>query len=135
MSDAYLSAILQREAVDVSITSPVRQAASVLIPMIQCWAGKWLNEVSPSGSFAKGTANRSGTDIDLFISLHFQTPDPLKQVHDTLVEALKAAGYQPRRQNVSIGVKSGRSRAGQTAEPSHDGTQPLPPPGRHLDED
>src|SRR6478672_3590542 len=104
MSDAYLYSILQRETVDVSMTSPARQAADVLLPTIHGWAGKWLVAVSPSGSFAKGTANRSGTDIDLLISLHDQTPDPLKHIHETLVTALTAAGHQPRRQNVSIGV-------------------------------
>ena len=38
MSDAYLLSILQREAVDYSATSPVRQAGATLVPIIQRWA-------------------------------------------------------------------------------------------------
>ncbi len=43
--------------------------------------------ISPSGSFAKGTANRSGTDIDLFISLSESTPETLKETYDSLTAA------------------------------------------------
>ena len=43
--------------------------------------------ISPSGSFAKGTANRSGTDIDLFISLSESTPETLKEIYDSLTAA------------------------------------------------
>jgi hypothetical protein len=61
--------------------------------------------LSPSGSFAKGTANHSGTDIDLFISLAQHTPNPLKQIYDTLFKKMGEKGYGPKRQNVSINVR------------------------------
>jgi len=62
-ADDYLQGILQREVVDTSAYSPVRGVQSRLQPAIQEWAGNLLLGVSPSGSFAKGTANHSGTDI------------------------------------------------------------------------
>ena len=74
-ADEYLQTILQREAVDTGIYSPVRGVQSQLQPAIQEWAGGYLLSVTPSGSFAKGTANHSGTDIDLFISLAQHTPN------------------------------------------------------------
>ena len=61
--------------------------------------------VEPSGSFAKGTAVRSGTDIDLFISLSFNTPETLKGIYNTLFAALSNSALQPRRQDVSIGIR------------------------------
>jgi hypothetical protein len=63
-ADEYLHVILRREVVDTGISSPVRGVQGVLTPIIQQWAGTQLVAVSPSGSFAKGTANSSGTDID-----------------------------------------------------------------------
>jgi hypothetical protein len=105
MSDEYLWPILQREAVDTSATSPVLAAANTLLPTIQSWAGQQLQAVTPSGSWAKGTANRSGTDIDLFLSLAENTTNTLKEIYDSLFNAMKAAGYTPKRQNVSIGVQ------------------------------
>jgi hypothetical protein len=63
--------------------------------------------VSPSGSFAKGTANDSGTDIDLFISLSDSTPNTLKEIYDSLFKALSDNGYSPKRQNVSINIRVG----------------------------
>ena len=52
----------------------------------------------------------SGTDIDLFISLSEQTPETLAQIYGSLWSNMKAAGYEPRRQNVSIGVTVGGYR-------------------------
>jgi len=66
-ADQYLRALLAREQVDTSASSPVLGVQRTANPVIQEWAGEYLAGISPSGSFAKGTANRSGTDIDLFV--------------------------------------------------------------------
>jgi len=77
------------------------------MPRLRIWAGDLLTGVHPSGSFAKGTANASGTDIDLFLSLRSDTTATLKEVYDTLFVQLQQSGYTPRKQNVSIGLKVG----------------------------
>ena len=107
MSSAYLNAILAREAVDTSAFSPVRQVQTIIAPVLQQWANRFLLSISPSGSFAKGTANRSGTDIDLFISLHEDTPETLKDIYGSLFNAIAGAGYVPKRQNASINATIG----------------------------
>src|SRR3546814_3814872 len=102
MSTAYLTSILAREAVDTDAFSPVRQVQAIIHPVLTQWANRFLRSVTPSGSFAKGTANKSGTDIDLFISLSEDTPETLKAIYDLLFKAVSEAGYRPKRQNVSI---------------------------------
>lgn len=102
--DDYLQSILQREGVDTGPYSPVRSVQSQIQPAIQQWAGNLLVAVTPSGSFAKGTANRSGTDIDLFISLSTATTETLKEIYDSLCKTMTDKGYSPKRQNVSINV-------------------------------
>lgn len=104
MPDEYLRAILAREQVDNSLYSPVRGVIASLQPTLTQWAGSYLVSVHPSGSFSKGTANRSGTDIDVFVSVSSTTPDALKQIYGTLVNKLTQVGYVPRQQNVSIGI-------------------------------
>ncbi|CAB3847387.1 hypothetical protein LMG26854_02774 [Achromobacter aegrifaciens] len=104
-ADAYLTAILNREAVDTSLFSPLWRIQATIRPFLNEWANGYLLDVRPSGSFAKGTANASGTDIDLFISLSEQTPETLKEVYEKLFTRLKELGYAPRRQNVSINIK------------------------------
>lgn len=104
-ADDYLQRILEREAVDTGPLSPVRNVQTQIHPVIREWAGTALVGVSPSGSFAKGTANHSGTDIDLFISLAQQTPNTLKEIYDSLFKKMTEKGYTPKRQNVSINVK------------------------------
>jgi hypothetical protein len=63
--------------------------------------------VHPSGSFAKGTANHSGTDIDLFISLKSDTTSTLKEIYSSLFNKVNAKGYAPKQQNVSINIRVG----------------------------
>jgi hypothetical protein len=60
--------------------------------------------MSPSGSFAKGTANSSGTDIDLFISLSSSVTMSLKDIYNSLANTLNKNGYIVRKQNVSLGI-------------------------------
>lgn len=63
--------------------------------------------MNPSGSFAKGTALRGGTDIDIFLSLSDVVTDPLQQIYESLFNRLRDDGFSPRRQNVSIGTTIG----------------------------
>ena len=106
-ADVYLQSILARERVDTSVTSPVRGVQAILQPTLNEWAGLQLRKVHPSGSFAKGTANRSGTDIDLFISLKSDTTNTLKEIYTSLFNKMTAKGYTPKQQNVSINVRVG----------------------------
>jgi hypothetical protein len=105
--DAYLQSILIREEVDTGPYSPVRSVQAHLQPLIAQWAGNQLLSLGPSGSFMKGTANRSGTDIDLFISLSPNVRETLKEIYESLFTKLSGAGYSPKRQNVSINVNVG----------------------------
>lgn len=106
-ADTYLQGILNREAVDNGPYSPVRNVQSTLEPIIRGWAGTYLSSLHPSGSFVKGTANRSGTDIDLFISISAQTSDTLKELYEKVFNLMQNNGYTPRGQNVSIGLRVG----------------------------
>jgi Second Messenger Oligonucleotide or Dinucleotide Synthetase domain len=102
--DEYLRGILNRIRVDSGPNSPVRSVLATVQPSIAQWAGQYLQAISPSGSFAKGTAISSGTDIDFFVSLTSATPNTLKEIYNTLFKRLADDGYNPRRQNVSIGT-------------------------------
>jgi nucleotidyltransferase-like protein len=104
-ADDYLKSLLNREAVDTGILSPVRGVQTIVEPALREWAGQLLNHVRPSGSFAKGTANKSGTDIDLFISLSQETTETLKEIYESLFNKMKEKGYNPTRQNVSINIR------------------------------
>jgi tRNA nucleotidyltransferase (CCA-adding enzyme) len=103
-ADAYLEAILNRDAVNTSSNSPVLAVQATLRPIFNEWAGSQLRLVHTSGSFAKGTANGSGTDIGLSISLKSDTNETLKEIYTRLFNKIKAKGYSPKQQDVSINV-------------------------------
>jgi hypothetical protein len=105
-ADQYLETILNREAVPTGVGSPLWGVQRTLEPMIREWANGRLLNLHASGSFMKGTANLSGTDIDLFISLSENTIESLSEIHQKLLNRLRERGYTPRPQNVSINVKA-----------------------------
>src|SRR5262245_8592905 len=104
-ADEYLRGVLSRQHVATGLNAPALLAAKALVPAVSAWAGQYLVSIEPSGSFAKGTAVRSGTDIDLFVSLSSATPDTLSEIYNSLFRAL--AAYNPQKQNVSLRVRSG----------------------------
>ena len=103
--DEYLASILQRETVQHGILSPLWAVQTELTPLVTEWANGRLLNMHPSGSYAKGTCNASGTDIDLFISLDPATIETLEEIHSKLFNRLTERGYSPSRQNVSINLK------------------------------
>lgn len=104
-TDQYLYNILARETVATGDSSPAMAVANRVYPVIQEWGGSYIAGVQASGSYAKGTANLSGTDIDLFISISPAVMDPLKEIYEKLFRRMNEKGFNPTRQNVSINVK------------------------------
>src|ERR1035438_7288780 len=86
-ADQYLHGILLREAVDAGPNSPLLAVQATLMPTLRQWAGNNLLGVYPSGSFMKGTAVLSGTDIDLFLSLSEHTSETLKEIYNKLARS------------------------------------------------
>ena len=85
--------------------TPVYEVGQRLRGMIQRWYSERLERVHNSGSFAKGTSIRGGVDLDLFISLKPGTGKSLRAIYEGLYRYADGEGFNPRRQNVSIGVE------------------------------
>ena len=105
--DEYLRTILAREAIATGLYTPANTFRVEVLPHLREWAGQYLVDATPSGSFAKGTASSSGTDIDIFVSLHHETPGTLGELYHNLFVFLHRKGIKPRRQNVSLGITVG----------------------------
>jgi hypothetical protein len=101
-SDKYLQDILKKYEVNVG---GAQAAANSIYPVISQWGGEYLKSAEFSGSLAKGTAVSNGADADVFLSLSSTTPNTLKEIYDSLHSKMTAAGYNARRQNVSIGLQ------------------------------
>jgi hypothetical protein len=103
-ADAYLRGLLAKYFVPTHPTAPLRiVAAEVIFPSLQSWAGRFLNDMRFSGSFAKGTANNCSNDLDVFISLEPSAPD-LKKIYESLFQHAQEQGWNPRAQDVSVGA-------------------------------
>lgn len=106
-ADEYLRQVLAKHRVDTGPQSSAKRAAEQLAPTLREWAGAQLAGLHLSGSFAKGTAVRTGTDVDLFISLKSDTSGTLKALYENLLTYLERSAYIARPQNVSIRIDVG----------------------------
>ena len=98
--DDYVSQVLAKYAV----TSAAESYYTALDPYLRNWAGVYLSRTFISGSYAKGTAVKGSTDIDIFISLRSNYPN-LNGMYDSLYQYAQNQGWFPRRQNVSLGIQ------------------------------
>lgn len=101
----YLKKVILTYSVETGSTSPAYKAAQQIAPLIRKWAGEDLVDIYLSGSYAKGTAIRGSTDIDLFISLSPNTPHALRGIYEGLDSYFFRNGFHPRKQDVSIGIE------------------------------
>jgi hypothetical protein len=102
--DLYLSGLVAR--FNRPLLLPALEGAySDLASELRAWGGSSFRQVSPSGSWAKGTAVPGQTDLDIFVSLKSE-PDalPLREVYLRLVNRMRQLGVFRRQQDVSVGV-------------------------------
>ncbi len=103
--DEYLKSVLERYFLPSGPESPAELAANDLLDPIRQWAGHYLVATEFVGSYATNTRIRGGTDIDILVSLGPRTPMDAPRLYEHCFTWLKQHGYNPRRQNVSIGLQ------------------------------
>lgn len=102
--DQYLQMVIAKYAVQHGELSPAEMFGSAVAGPLARWAGQYLNQLTYSGSYAKGTGVHGLSDVDIFISLKSNTPGNLRELYNNLFQAAAKYSWQPRKQNVSIGV-------------------------------
>jgi hypothetical protein len=100
-ADVYLQSLVQKYAVNAD---GAKGAGNKIYPVLETWSNGYLNKAEFSGSLAKGTGIRISTDADIFLSLTSTTPGTLAEMYNSLANAVSAAGYPVRKQDVSIGT-------------------------------
>jgi len=104
-ADEYLNNLIVRYRVATGEGTSASSSGDAVYQVVKRWAGQYLRKGSYSGSYAKGTAIRGRTDVDIFLSLTSNTPDTLKQLFEGLHDWMTRNGYpNARKQNVSIHV-------------------------------
>lgn len=102
----YLNGVLNQYSITLLQRAEISAIEKVILPVINAWGQGHIADISTGGSHAKGTAVKGGTDIDYFVSVSSSaTQFTLAHIYDTLFKDLNSAGFNPRRQNVSIGIK------------------------------
>ena len=103
-ADSYLRNILAREAVDSSMSSPLRTLQAEIAGFCRDFCGAHLLEIYPTGAFEKGTANASGIAIDFLASFSPTSPTPIHELYEALFDGLQSEGLEPVRRDVSVAL-------------------------------
>jgi hypothetical protein len=103
--DLYIKFVLKKYEMSSAWESQIQSAMADLQALIMKWAGHYLIKIEPSGSYAKGTRIKGGTDLDLLISLGPRTPFEMPKIYEHFFAWLKKRGFTPIRQNISVGLK------------------------------
>lgn len=102
--DQYLQHVINRYVPTQSQRLMVMKAYTDLSRLLKQWANVYLMGIRPSGSFAKGTAIRGDTDLDIFVSLKRDAPGSLGDLYYHLDAFLKGHGLITQLRNVSVRV-------------------------------
>lgn len=108
LEDLYLRATIGRYRVAESSGATPHMVRGRLAPKLRQWGGKWLEGVTVSGSYAKGTAIRgeslapSDVDVDLLLSMSPEMREPLAEMQRKLCGALRE--YDARIANASVRI-------------------------------
>lgn len=100
--DSYLRDLLRKYEVNSALAE---EACNELLPILVTWSNGHLARVELSGSIAKETGVSLSNDADIFLSLSSTAPGTLEEMYSTLANAIEAAGFPSRRQDVSIGTR------------------------------
>ena len=104
-ADEYLQNLINRNRVVTGEGSAASNAGNAVYQVVRRWADQQLRSGSYSGSYAKGTAIRGRTDVDIFISLKSDTTNTQIRTFDGLHDWISKNGYSyARKQNVSVHV-------------------------------
>jgi hypothetical protein len=103
-ADKYVESVLAKHQVPRGPTSPAERLGSAVAGPLRTRAGKQLNALEYSGSYAKETGVHGISDVDVFVFLKADTTNALKDIYDGLYSLAQKQGWSPRRQNVSVGV-------------------------------
>lgn len=106
-ADSYVRRTIRPYRVTTGDAAMATALRAILLPTIQSWAGGHLARFVFSGSYAKGTAIRGRTDVDLFISLKSSATENLGEIYEGLFGAVRRAGWNATKRDVAIKVQIG----------------------------
>lgn len=102
--DEYLRGILEREAIDASMRSPLRRLQADIAGYAERALPEGLLGVHPTGAFERGTGNRSGTAIDFLVSYSPRLALSARALSDAMFVLFDQLGYEPRRRDLATTV-------------------------------
>jgi len=110
-ADQYVENVIAKYAVPRGQNSPAEKLGATVAGPIRTWAGQYLENLMYSGSYAKQTGVHGASDVDLFISIKSDLNQPLKEIYSSLYNLALKQRWEPREQNVSVGITVNGTRA------------------------
>ncbi len=104
--DQYAASIVEKYIVTPDTGSPSHRAADAVIPLLKQWGKQYLQGITLSGAYAKGTAISLASHVDILIVLNTVPGLQMKNIFWSLFEFLTDHEMRPRTRTVTIQVQS-----------------------------
>ena len=102
--DSYLLAVINQHAASIGETRALEMRQAFFDALKLESFGRYLEDVIPSGSHAKGTAIKGKSDLDLFLSFAQNCPLSLSDLYAGVLSFAERYKLNPSEQRVSIGI-------------------------------
>lgn len=100
--EQYAAEVVERFHIEADVGSSSHRAADRAILLLKEWAGQYLAGITISGAYAKNTAVRLSSHVDLLVTLDPVPGMGIKQVYWRLYEFLNDRNLRPKRRTVSL---------------------------------
>jgi hypothetical protein len=104
--EQYAAAIVEKYRVVADTGSPAHRAADNIIPVLKEWGKQYLLGITLSGAYAKNTAIKLSSQVDVLVALSPVPGMEMKNIFWNLFEHLTDQDLRPRTRNVSIQLES-----------------------------
>jgi hypothetical protein len=106
-TDQYAASIIEKYRVTPDTGSASHHAADRVIPLIKQWGKEHLLGITLSGAYAKNTAIRLSSDVDVLVALRLEPGMEMKTIFWNLFKHLSDQDLSPHTRDVSIRLETG----------------------------
>jgi hypothetical protein len=104
-ADHYVASVVEKYRVATGPGSAAHQAALEVMPTLKQWGNRYLQSMTPSGGYAKGTAITLASHIDILILLRHAPEIAMRDIFWSLFKFLTDRGFRPHTHEVAMRIQ------------------------------
>lgn len=105
-ADHYVALVVEKYRVATGPGSAAHEAARQIMPTLREWGNRYLQNMTPTGAYSKGTAITLASHIDILVLLRPAPETEMREIFWSLFKYLTDHGYRPHTHGVAMRIQS-----------------------------